>query len=424
MVKDEVTGLVWEVKEARDRKPNFSNPHDADNYYYWADSNFSTNGGDSGAVGLHPNTEDLLKELNDSNWGGRSDWRLPTVKELLYLVNRDRTSPAIDTDYFPNTIDYTLERFYLSSTSYYHYSIPASKYWCVEFSKGDSILFDKNVSSWVRVVSGAATENCFIDNGDGTVTDLGSGLMWQAEAVTTYDCGDPLEYCETLTLAGYNDWRLPDINELVSMYNYPSKGCRYSSGCYPCVEDNLFGVYASSTLAVEPLPSYLDGICFSCPPTWYLEINEPGGLDGKVSYGYSGYCVRAVRTAGVGEIPIDGPDICVTPDSLDFGNVSVSGIVDLSLTISNCGDEDLVLGDIEIGYDAESSFRIISTCARKVITSGDHCVMNIRFQPASEGVKTATLYIESNDPDGTPQTGASVRQWHNHFALLLCRHGS
>ena len=35
--------------------------------------------------------------------GGRSDWRLPNLKELLALADRSRVNPAIDTVKFPNT---------------------------------------------------------------------------------------------------------------------------------------------------------------------------------------------------------------------------------------------------------------------------------------------------------------------------------
>jgi hypothetical protein len=64
-----------------------------------------------------------------------------------------------------------------------------------------------------RVVSAA-----LIDNGNGTVTDTGSGLMWQkATAPGTYTWQAALSYCENLSLAGHSDWRLPNRNELESL---------------------------------------------------------------------------------------------------------------------------------------------------------------------------------------------------------------
>lgn len=69
----------------------------------------------------------------------------------------------------------------------------------------------------------------FRDNGDGTVTDPRSNLMWQqctapsggtncaSGAPATYYWSDALSYCNNLALAGYTDWRLPNIKELHSI---------------------------------------------------------------------------------------------------------------------------------------------------------------------------------------------------------------
>ena len=66
-----------------------------------------------------------------------------------------------------------------------------------------------------------------IDNGDGTVTDSETGLMW-----TKDDKGSDIhwngakKYCWSLTLAGYSDWRLPTIEELEALHD-PSVDGRY-----------------------------------------------------------------------------------------------------------------------------------------------------------------------------------------------------
>jgi hypothetical protein len=41
-VKDNVTGLIWEMKNSKDGVKNYNNPHDADNTYTWYDSNPAT----------------------------------------------------------------------------------------------------------------------------------------------------------------------------------------------------------------------------------------------------------------------------------------------------------------------------------------------------------------------------------------------
>ena len=56
--------------------------------------------------------------------------------------------------------------------------------------------------------------NDFVDNDDGTVSDLATGLMWQKnDDGRGRDWKDALDYAEHLTLAGYDDWRLPDQKE-------------------------------------------------------------------------------------------------------------------------------------------------------------------------------------------------------------------
>jgi len=61
----------------------------------------------------------------------------------------------------------------------------------------------------------------FVDNRDGTVTDNCTGLMWQKEtAPGVYSSSAAIEYCESLALAGHEDWRLPNVRELQSIVDY------------------------------------------------------------------------------------------------------------------------------------------------------------------------------------------------------------
>ena len=62
-----------------------------------------SNGGDAGTPGDGTDTEDFINDLNNNNFGGFSDWRLPTIKELSYIVDSGSYNPAIDTAYFPDT---------------------------------------------------------------------------------------------------------------------------------------------------------------------------------------------------------------------------------------------------------------------------------------------------------------------------------
>ena len=67
-------------------------------------------------------------------------------------------------------------------------------------------------------------EPAYQDNGDGTVSDLNTGLMWQKTTdakpdslegrITWYEGED---YAARLRLGGHDDWRVPSIKELISL---------------------------------------------------------------------------------------------------------------------------------------------------------------------------------------------------------------
>ena len=57
-----------------------------------------------------------------------------------------------------------------------------------------------------------------VDREDGTIFDTRTNLLWQQVSPDdTYTWEEAKEYCESLTLAGYNDWRLPTIEELKTL---------------------------------------------------------------------------------------------------------------------------------------------------------------------------------------------------------------
>ena len=55
------------------------------------------------------------------------------------------------------------------------------------------------------------------DNATKIVTDNETGLQWQDNASATKTWQNAINYCEDLTLGDYDDWRLPNINELTSI---------------------------------------------------------------------------------------------------------------------------------------------------------------------------------------------------------------
>ncbi len=215
MVRDNVTGLVWEVKTED------GTVHDRGNKYSWYNENPETNGGNAGTPGNGTDTQDFITALNAENFGGYSDWRLPTLHELASLTDKGRNDPAVNTDYFPRTQSY----WYWSSTTY-AFSLNGEEAICVYFSAGyDNNIEKSNSGIFLRAVRsdmpGAAPPVRFVDNGDGTVSDRKTGLMFQQhQAEERLAWEDALSYCENLILAGFEDWRLPTIEELRAVVDY------------------------------------------------------------------------------------------------------------------------------------------------------------------------------------------------------------
>jgi len=122
-VKDNVTGLIWEVKTTD------GGLHDKNDKYVWYDpaggtgfqqasqtivysgdtsKNNTCAGYDPNDASTYCNTYAYLQRVNAQGWCGANDWRLPTREELRSLVKMDSiipkdNVPAIDLDYFPNT---------------------------------------------------------------------------------------------------------------------------------------------------------------------------------------------------------------------------------------------------------------------------------------------------------------------------------
>jgi len=209
-VKDEVTGLTWQKT------------YDSGTYY-WA------------------SIQTVVDNLNKQNYGGYTDWRVPTIKELYSLWNASVGWPYIDTEYFD--IKYTDEED-LSHAIFWS----SDKYTGVlgnisdghGEAAGDELAFGVNfgtghiksysISSGpkhqVRCVRGNLSYgvNLFQNNNDGTISDLATGLMWQqTDNGSGMDWEHALAYAQTQNAAnylGHNDWRLPNAKELQSIVDY------------------------------------------------------------------------------------------------------------------------------------------------------------------------------------------------------------
>jgi uncharacterized delta-60 repeat protein len=96
-----------------------------------------------------------------------------------------------------------------------------------------------------------------------------------------------------------------------------------------------------------------------------------------------------------------GPDIEVSPVNYDYGEVPTRSSKIQQFSITNIGQTDLAVSGIDLVYGDGISFLVESgTCQTltPTIVPGGSCMITVRFVPGSEGLKTSTLRITSNDP--------------------------
>jgi hypothetical protein len=122
--------------------------------------------------------------------------------------------------------------------------------------------------------------HAFVDNGDGTVTDTRTGLMWekQGDDGGVHDQDNLYDWTEafaavaalnTANFAGHDDWRLPNVNELQSLVNYgavhPTAFAAFNTGCSAscsaiacsCTQ-STFSYWSSTTYQFPSAAFYLD----------------------------------------------------------------------------------------------------------------------------------------------------------------------
>ncbi|MEX0320593.1 MAG: sulfatase-like hydrolase/transferase [Puniceicoccaceae bacterium] len=190
---------------------------------------------------------EAVKGAKKCKLGGYSDWRLPSIKELYSLIQFNGLDPD------PRGTDTSnLTPFMEPSVFTFKYGDPdkGERIIDIQFAttainvspvmNGQKGMFGVNMADGrikcygiesrrgekifsVIYVRGNPEygKNKFKDNGDGTVTDLATGLMWmKADSVKGMDWPTALEYAENLELAGYSDWRLPNAKELQSILDY------------------------------------------------------------------------------------------------------------------------------------------------------------------------------------------------------------
>lgn len=97
----------------------------------------------------------------------------------------------------------------------------------------------------------------YTNNGDGTVTDHVTGLMWQQAMSDKVSYADAISGASAQTIGGYSDWRVPTIKELYSLMNFNGTDISASSsGTVVPFIDSVFGfTYPDTSGGNRPINS-------------------------------------------------------------------------------------------------------------------------------------------------------------------------
>jgi len=172
--------------------------------------------------------------------GGHRDWRLPALEELKTLGDRSRNNRAIH-----SVFQHMTSQNYWSATPFVG---DASSAWGVDFLDGYDHIDKASVQYAVRCVRGAfLPAHHYTRNSEReTVYDSSTNLAWQDNAhgsLQTFTWRNAIEYCENLTFAGVDDWRLPQYNELSALIDFN----RTNPAIYAPFEHTASSDYWSST---------------------------------------------------------------------------------------------------------------------------------------------------------------------------------
>jgi len=246
--------------------------------------------------------------------GGYSDWRIPDVKESLSIANfagtidnSSSTSPSnpyVFTDYFDIGYDASLaltgsHSIQMMGQTWTATSRPDNAGGNYFYNYLDGHLKSQsntnpNSTLFYRCVRGEQNfANNLTNNGDGTVIDNATGLMWHVEnaynsADSSYQFtwSEALDYCENSTEAGYTDWQLPDIKALQSIVDYTDATNSINTSVFTHTIAPNTGPFFWSNTTDEETPNFANYICFG--PCWnYLlnaDIHGPGAQRSSPKY--------------------------------------------------------------------------------------------------------------------------------------------
>lgn len=206
IVKDQWTGLVWPI-----------NANLADFPLTWKES------------------FEFVKEMNHSKRFDRSDWKMPTRKELFSLISHQQINPSLPKKHPFNNY---FNGYYWTGTECARLPNQA---WYIHMGGARVYRGMKHGSYMVWPVAGTGfeadtiknrfvkTEHSFFDRL--TRRTWLNGKWLDDSSLTWQEALDRIKTINTEKVAGYCDWRLPNIRELESLIDVNKHSPAFSSGC-------------------------------------------------------------------------------------------------------------------------------------------------------------------------------------------------
>lgn len=231
----------------------------------------------------------------------------------------------------------------------------------------------------------------FTDNGNNTVTDNLTGLVWYKNAnafslLNWTEAMAAIAALNTTGLDGATQWRAPNRRELHSLLDYSQDSpCLPAGHPFTNVRNNFY--WGSTTRPNDTNKAY--GVFMSTGRLYHRDKEDPN------------VWMKAPVWPVSGEI-IDPPDpnIQVSPTSLDFGTVTAGNAVDKTVTVSNTGQSNLYVYTVAKSQPLTAPFSIhADNCSNTTIPAGDSADITVRFLPNASGNFSQTFEITSDDPD-------------------------